>query len=46
MHLVDSLEGCGTLSRFGLSVARKERLLRKGVLIYLGSASEFTGTKE
>ncbi|KAF8622638.1 hypothetical protein AX15_006886 [Amanita polypyramis BW_CC] len=34
--------GFATLSRFGLSVSQKERLLRKGVVTYLGTASDFT----
>ncbi|KAK2465538.1 hypothetical protein APHAL10511_002430 [Amanita phalloides] len=34
--------GFGTLSRFSLSVARKERLMRKAVVTYLGTASDFT----
>lgn len=34
--------GYGTLSKFGLSVLRKERLLRRGILAYLGAASDFT----
>jgi hypothetical protein len=33
----------GNQSNFDIKVQRKERLLRKGIVSYIGGASEFTG---
>ena len=35
--------GFGTQSKFDVKVQRKERLLRKDIVSYIGGASEFTG---
>lgn len=34
----------GSDNKFQVTVKKKERLLRKSVIAYLGAASEFTGT--
>jgi nuclear pore complex protein Nup205 len=36
--------GHGGVSKFDLKVRRKEELLRKAIISYIGSASDFTGT--
>lgn len=38
MHL-----GHGSETKFDVNVHKKERLIRKAVVVYLGAASEFTG---
>lgn len=35
--------GSESETKFGVNVRQKERLLRKGLVIYIGAASEFTG---
>ena len=35
--------GFGNQSKFDVKVQRRERLLRKGIVSYIGGASEFTG---
>jgi nuclear pore complex protein Nup205 len=35
--------GFGNQSKFDVKVHRQERLLRKGIVSYIGGASEFTG---
>ena len=35
--------GLGSRSKFDVLVEKKERLLRKSVISYIGAASEFTG---
>ena len=38
--------GFGTQSKFDVKVQRKERLLRKDIVSYIGGASEFTGKED
>lgn len=38
-----ALPGYGALSKFDLKVARREKLLLKGIVAYIGTSSEFTG---
>lgn len=35
--------GYGEETKFGLTVDRKDQLLRKALLVYLGAASDFAG---
>ena len=41
-----SKTGFGTQSKFDVKVQRKERLLRKDIVSYIGGASEFTGKED
>lgn len=40
--LIDIL-GYGSESKFDVNVQRKEALLRKAMIVYLGASSQFTG---
>lgn len=37
------ISGHGSESKFDVSVQRKEALLRKAMIVYLGASSQFTG---
>jgi nuclear pore complex protein Nup205 len=37
--------GLGTETKFDVNVRRQERLLRKAIVMYLGTASDFTGER-
>lgn len=41
--LIIPFSGLGSRSKFDVLVEKKERLLRKSVISYIGAASEFTG---
>ena len=39
----NQISGYGTDTKFDISVRQKERLLRKAIITYIGTASQFTG---
>jgi hypothetical protein len=41
--ILNSCVGYGNQTKFDVKIRRKERLLRKSVVSYIGAASEFTG---
>lgn len=43
MDFLDMVTGYGTETKFETSVRHKERLLRKSIIGYIGTASDFTG---
>jgi hypothetical protein len=44
-HLNNWHQGFGSDTKFDIIVRRKELLLRKGIIVYIGAASQFTGKR-